>query len=168
MRALKPSLRITPGMRLLPLLTLALFALSASAPFATADQDIQQGPASVRTANYDTGNGCGGGNGSHQRYAEATVETYPGEKVGVWYSQYCSDTTYDEGEYHHNGGWVQVGRTVDNNAGPNVNVNWFDARERWGEYEWHMCYTSVYLSGVGLNIGCLPAGARWPLAPTLP
>lgn len=149
-------------------LAILLAALLALAPFATADQDIQQGPLTLRTTNYDQGQGCGGDNGSHQRAAEASAEYAENEKLGAYFQQSCSDYGADGWEGSHRSGSLTVARTVDNNAGPNVGLYWMDNEQSFEDYHDHMCYTMVYVSGIGLALGCLPAGAQWPLAPTLP
>ena len=156
-----------------------LLTLSLLAPLAAADQDEAIGPASVRTQNARTGDGCAeGGNGSESRYAEARVDATPHESVVVLFSQSCYawNYTYDDGmggEINDRGtsdnGVVMAGRSSDGNAGPVVQAGYMDAKHQtsWAG-DSRNCWSYAYLSGPGVSLGCYPDGGRWPMAPELP
>lgn len=155
------------------LIALAL-ALLALLPFAAADQDTQVGPAYVLTQNGGFGDGdCDAAtDGGQTRYARAGVALTPHDEIAVVYAQHCytgswSDP-YDSYSEQNEGGSVQVGRFADDNPGPVAQVNWHDHRYDYGSWEGRSCYTSLYVSGPGVSLGCLPNGERWPMLPALP
>lgn len=156
-----------------------LLTLSLLAPLAAADQDEAVGPASVRTQNARTGDGCGeGGNGSESRHAEARVDLTPHESVVVLFTQSCAawNQTWDDGaggEVFARGtmdsGTLMVGRMSDQNAGPVAQAGYHDQRDEssWGSGR--QCWSYAYVAGPAVSPGCYPADAgRAPMAPVLP
>lgn len=154
--------------------TALLLALVALAPLAAADQDVEVGTAYVLTQNGAWGDGdCElGGDGGQSRHARAGVGLTPHDEVAVVFSQNCNTAEWSDGYDSYSdessSGSVQVGRFADDNPGPVVQANWMDQRYDWGPFEGRTCFTSLYASGPGVSLGCLPNRERWPMAPALP
>ena len=149
---------------------LLALALATLAPVAAADQSLSAGPASVLTQNASWGDGdCDpAASGGQARYARASVEITPRDELVLQAGQSCS--TWTDGTFSDDAqsGFVHVGRSADQNAGPYAQLNWLDWRYGADGYEDRTCYTQVYASGLVLSLGCLPAGERWPTMPALP
>lgn len=148
-----------------------LLALLAFAPLAAADQDESVGPARVRTVNAETGDGCGGSNGSESRFAEASLRATDEEEIFVRFSQYCN--AWDNSAQHgfdsygkNEGGDVTAGRRHDGNQGPYASAYWNDHQETFDVWESHWCGSGVYVAGPAIHLGCTPV--RVPMAPALP
>ena len=149
---------------------LVALALLPLLPFATADQNVAVGPASVVTQNGSWGDGdcVASADGGASRYAEAHVALTPHDKLAVIVAQSCHTWTSGGWAEEGSSGTVQAGRFADGNPGPLVSVGWSDWRwsyESWGS---RACTTYVYASGLLLALGCLPNGERWPMIPVLP
>jgi hypothetical protein len=152
--------------RLVHLLLVSL----AFAPLATADQDLDAGPASVRTRNDAWGDGdCEeGADGGVTRQAEAKVALTAHDSVAAGAGQPCDTWTHNDYDYASNGGYAYVGRSMDNSGGPYLSAGWYDFTYVEPGQSARACSTNAYLSGPNVLLGCLPNGESWPTLPALP
>lgn len=148
---------------------LALLSLTVLALPAAADQDVAAGPASVTTRNNDA-DPCGDGGGWQQRVAVAQVEANEHQRVQASLNNYCSEWSRDGASQRFHGLGVMAGRCGEWGCGPYASFDWFYVEESypWGG-GYKSCTSTLYLSGVGLSLGCpSPDGSPPPMLPPLP
>lgn len=150
------------------LAVLALLSLTLLALPAAADQEYVAGPASLRTASNDA-DPCGDGSGYQQRSIVAAVEANEHQRLQAAMSNYCSQWSHDWSTATYGGLGVMAGRCGDWGCGPYASYDWFYVEEQYsfgGGYK--SCTSTLYLSGLGLSLGCpSPDGSPPPMLPPL-